>query len=421
MHLRARRGEILREWRRQVDADAELTTASTLSRAQFLDHIPALLDDFEVRLCARPGRQRDAADAEIEGDAAAHGMHRWQQGYHLREVTREWGHLQLCLVDELEHYAALHAGHEGDALPTARRALARLFSDGVSESAAQYFHLRQTEAAAHVADLEQALVRWQQLERQRAEGWREAAHDLRGNVGLVKNVSAVLGQDVPEPMRARSLQMLQRGVASLQSLLEDVLSLARLQAGHEQPQIGSFDAGELLGQLVAQAQPLAKQRGLHLAADGPSSLPVAGDRVKVQRIVQNLLLNALHYTERGTVSVQWGDSRDNDPKRWMIVVRDSGPGFDSGGGAPLADALKGATRESRAVETAADPELPRAAAAAAGAAAKPAAGPAHRSPGEGIGLSIVKQLCELLDASLELDSEPGRGSTFRVILPRDAG
>ncbi|HEY1065418.1 MAG TPA: ATP-binding protein, partial [Pirellulales bacterium] len=133
------------------------------------------------------------------------------------------------------------------------------------------------------------------------------------------------------------------------------------------------------------------------------------------------------YTERGGVTVSWGESRNNDPERWMLCVHDTGPGFGFAAEA-VSTALQEGTAEMREVEalcgegdggqcpddsTHGDPD--------------------HASPpgdhdldppgisaerGEGVGLSIVKRLCDLLDASLEIESTAAQGSTFRVIFPR---
>jgi hypothetical protein len=63
--------------------------------------------------------------------ASEHGLHRWHHGYNQKDVMREWSHLQLCLLDELENYSLRISGTEPDAMPTARRALAQLCSDGM--------------------------------------------------------------------------------------------------------------------------------------------------------------------------------------------------------------------------------------------------------------------------------------------------
>jgi hypothetical protein len=153
-HLAARRESILRAWRESVKADPEIGAADALPRRQFVDHIPAVLDALEGRLHALPRPESALARHARKEDSAVHGLVRWQQGYDLREVTREWGHLGLCLGHELEAYAHAHPELEPQVMPLGRRALAETWSDGVSESTAQYFELRQIEAEGQLRDLE---------------------------------------------------------------------------------------------------------------------------------------------------------------------------------------------------------------------------------------------------------------------------
>ncbi len=148
--------------------------------------------------------------------------------------------------------------------------------------------------------------------------------------------------------------------------------------------------------------------------DGPRPLPVEGDGEKIHRIAQNLVLNALKYTDRGSVKVSWGEEGS---AKWWFSVRDTGPGILAGPGAPILEGLKQATDSTR--------EANDQSVAAGGTSApileEPASGPSrptHQTPGEGIGLSMVKRLCDLLDASLEVASTSDVGTTFRVVLPR---
>jgi len=165
---------------------------------------------------------------------------------------------------------------------------------------------------------------------------------------------------------------------------------------------------------------VAEGTGLFMKTAGPDTLPVEGDAVKTERIAQNLLLNALKYTVRGGVTVSWGDSRQNDAHRWMLCVEDTGPGFHAGPGAPMAGALEEATEEARQVEETARtgvkgpaPNEPPSSDIAAVDGR-----PVHQGRGEGIGLSIVKRLCELLDATIEMDSTAGEGTSLRIVSPR---
>ena len=416
-HLSSRQGAILAAWRSFVDADPELTTSAALPRDLFNDHIPHVLETFARRLRAGLRRESFAAAAERVEEAEAHGLLRWQQGYRLREVTREWGHLQRCLMDELHSYAVAHRHVDVEVLHAAYRGIGALCSEGVSDSASQYFYLEQVEAAGQARDLSLTLGQLRELEHERAELWRQVAHDLRGNLSAVENATAGLSlQSVPEPVREKFFRLLQKSVSSVHTMLDDVMNLARLQAGQEQRQLGSFDAASLLRELCEGFQGTARERGLFLDAQGPDRLEVVGDAVKVRRIAQNLVLNAIKYTREGGVTVRWGDSRPGDVGRWMLAILDTGPGIHAGPGAPIAEALEVATQEAAQVKR---PESPVAAAQLDPVAeAKPDPRPVHQVRGEGVGLSIVKRLCDLLDASVEVESTSGEGTVFRVVLPR---
>src|SRR5687767_9689309 len=218
--LLERRDAILKAWRAASDGSAERTISTSLSRAQFNDHIPAVLDCLAQAIQAWPGEGE--VDGQIHEKVCSHGLQRWQQGYQLRELIREWGHLQICVAEELERYEAAHPSLERSVMPTARRAWAELCAHGVTESATQYWRLHQTESAGHVHDLEQALSALQTMERARAEVWRTAAHDLRGSVTVVKGASSLLQDSVSElsdPARVEVADMLGKSVASLHEML----------------------------------------------------------------------------------------------------------------------------------------------------------------------------------------------------------
>jgi signal transduction histidine kinase len=412
-HLAVRRRAILANWQRSVEDDPELSSSSSLSRAQFNDHIPQVLDAFERRLQAEDPVEKVVAFEDEKSSAAEHGLHRWQQGYHQRETIREWGHLHYWLLHELEDYGSAHPELLTTVMPVAQRALVRLCGEGVCESAASYERLQRAEAASRVRELSAALQQLQQLERQRAETWREAAHDLRGSVGVISNATSLLAaQTAGDPRRAGASQILQRSVQSLRELLTDMIDLARLEAGEERRNLGPFDAAALLGDYCASLRPLAAQRRLFLEAEGPRVLPVEGDAAKVQRIAQNLILNAFNVTQRGGVRVQWAERDAGGVAQWVLCIQDTGPGFQlQSVAAPFEEALRDATEKAHDSESIAAGQAPP-------LASQTDPGMGGDTGGEGIGLSIVKRLCELLDASLELETAAGAGTTFRVIFPR---
>jgi signal transduction histidine kinase len=237
----------------------------------------------------------------------------------------------------------------------------------------------------------------------------------------VKTTAALLSHpQVSGPVRAKVMSMLDGSVGSLQSMLKDLMDLSRLEAGQEKRNIATFDVAADLVQLCVSLQPMATERGLFLESEGPEALEVNGDAVKIRRVAQNLLLNALKYTLRGGVKVTWGEDESDPAQRWVLCVQDTGPGVADGRISSLTLALEEATDEAQLTEEkaeqAGDPSANVEPAPLLDSRSSRLPTPAPS--GEGIGLSIVKRLCELLDAGLELVTEPGKGTTFRVTFPR---
>jgi signal transduction histidine kinase len=391
-HMRDRRDALLIAWQGAIRRDPNLNDGDALPRAELLDHIPALLYAFE-QILRQVANEAVAAEAG-QTPAAAHGLQRWLQGYDLREVTRELGKLNGCVILELDKYAGVHPQVSSEALIRARQAWTALCCSAIEESVNQYFSLQQQEAEGQVKDLERALEEIRAVERQRGDLWREAAHDLRGNLSVVANVTIGLTRHGKEDSsRDDFVRILMRNVTSLHQLLDDVTSLARLQAGREVRKIEPMDATPILQSLCDSIRPLALQRGLYLKCEGPAGLAADGDAVKIRRIAQNLILNAVKYTYAGGIKVSWGESAPNDPKRWMLSIQDTGPGFHTASGQPLAAALA-VSPEDRGTEI------------------------LRGDAGEGIGLSIVKRLCEMLDATIEMQAVKDQGTTFRILFPK---
>lgn len=418
-HLADRREELLRQWREAVRRDPELATTAGLSRGALNDHIPRILDDFEHRLRADHALEAMHVDLQQREDAAEHGTHRWQQGYDIRETMREWGHLQTVIARELDSFAADHPPFDLPVMQAAREILEALCMEGICESASRYVRLQQAEAAGRVRDLEASLGALEALEHERATLLREATHDLRGSVSVIASTSALLAQPaVQQSQREHYHDLLQRRIRSMSALLTDLVELARLEAGQDPRKIEPFDAAQRLREFCEIMRPMAAEMNLFLKYEGPEQLPVEGDVLKLQRIVQNLLLNALKATAQGGVVVRWSADAGPAARQWTLSVSDSGPGFDTGSAGPLRRALKSATEAAHDTElkaAGASPEVPDAGNADSRRVSSEATSAVPS--GEGIGLSIVKRLCEVLGATVELETSPGEGTTFRILFP----
>jgi signal transduction histidine kinase len=402
-YLAARREALLNNWRTACEADPSLKAVSSLSREEFNNKVPFMLNRLQQQL----GGQKEKNQVGLL--AAEHGLHRWQKGYSLTELSAEMLHLSNLLLEELRLFWQAYPASDCTLIPLAYEHFFGFANQINTGSISQYAELQRTAAFSRVDALEKTLTELNQVGLQRTELLRHSSHDLRGSFGAIQGAATLLElvMDSQEE-RQQMLAMLLRNLTNCHSLITQLMDLSRLEAGQEALHIQSVDAGQLLTNLVAGYQPLAEEQGLLLRADGPASLPVECDPVHLQRIIQNLVLNALKHTANGFVSVSW--SREND-YRWIISVQDSGPGLPTATQAGSLPQLLAPAPESTAAFG-----LPNPKADAQEAATTQAAGSALAHKGEGIGLSIVKGLCELLRAQMEIESEPGQGTLFRIRL-----
>ncbi|RCR67550.1 ATP-binding protein [Larkinella punicea] len=398
-YLAARREAILNTWRTACQNDPACNTIASLSREEFNNKVPFILNVFDQRL------RQLALDADIKLLSEEHGLHRWQKGYTLQELLSEIHHLNQVLLDEFRQYWQHDPTPEIDRISQSYEYLSWFKTLSISGSVEQYTDLQRLDASNRVRLLQQALDDLNELTRQRGDLLRTASHDLRGSFGIIEGAASYLNLvEADEPERKQMLEMLNRNLTTVREMVIQLMDLARLEAGQESLSIQSFNAGQLLHQLIESYQPLAEEADLMLKADGPAELMVESDPFQLQRIVQNLVLNALKHTRSGWVSVSW--VRESD-YRWLIGIQDSGPGLPNQDAGSYSQALAPIPESSAAFGV----PIPEADARAIAVTQAPKA-----AKGEGIGLSIVKRLCELLRASLEIETKAGEGTLFRIRL-----
>ncbi|MFD2572095.1 CheR family methyltransferase [Spirosoma soli] len=235
--------------------------------------------------------------------------------------------------------------------------------------------------------------------RERGEFLRATTHDLRGNFGVIQGAATLLDMMDTDEDRAQMLMMLQRNLRQATDLLTQLLDYSRLEAGQERVELVSFDAANTLCELAESMRPLANERNLELFIDGPKELWVEGDAIKIKRIAQNLILNALKYTPSGKITVTWGLAEEQ-PDHWYFSVEDTGPGLSPG----VIQSLTSDANDPTGEITNSDTQLGES---------------TYRAiSGEGIGLVIVKNLCKLLRATIDIKSETNTGTLFQIYLLR---
>lgn len=209
-----------------------------------------------------------------------------------------------------------------------------------------------------------------------------ASHDLLQPLSAVKLFLASVADDpIPEASRL-TVEKAQNALESVGEILAALLDISRLESGHAAVEVRAVSLDPILAQLRDEFAPLAAQTGLDLRIL-PARAEVASDPTYLRRILQNLIGNALRYTERGRVLV--GARRLTGGLR--IEVHDTGPG--------IPDEEQGNIFK----------EFHRLNA------------PVSAAEGLGLGLAIVERACALLGHELTLRSRTGQGTCFAVRLP----
>lgn len=402
-HLYGRRESLLNVWRTVSLEDLKLASRSSFSREEFNDQMPVLLNVLSQRLL---GQKPETDPVERAGQ---HGLHRWQRGYSLPELLTELDYFYKTLLDDFQLYVELHPDLHPDLISRMYREVYQIAADCYKGSVIYYDRLRETNAAEQAAVLQQALDRVNELMEQRGHHLRMTAHDLRGTFGVLMGATTLLEMPGTEKERTELFTMLNRNLLSIRDTLLQLTDFARLEANQDQVEVKSFDVAALLRELVASTLPIAHAKKLELKGDGPDKLVIKSDRLKIQRVVQNLLMNALSYTTSGWVYVSWALENES---RWIISVQDSGPGLTAGPAALLADQLKPLAELTSSHQAEGPKDYPSQDVPTTRSNKDKPAPPEQK--GEGLGLFIVKKFCELLKGSMDIETAPGKGTLIRL-------
>lgn len=234
------------------------------------------------------------------------------------------------------------------------------------------------------ADLKdyQVLQLQAQVSEMKEQVFRSVAHDLRAPLlGLQGYLYILQSGKVSEEEKKNYLEMMSQAARNLSSLLEDVLDVSRVQAGMMTPKKESVEVAALFKNVTDTLEPTAREKGLELTAETEvDRLPA--DPKLLQRVIMNLVSNAVKFTDKGFVRLR----AVQDEKAYYLSVQDSGIGIS-------AQDIKGLFQKYHQIRS--------------------------DRPGYGLGLFISRQIVQAHGGSLDVTSEPGKGSTFTVCLPKE--
>jgi signal transduction histidine kinase len=216
-----------------------------------------------------------------------------------------------------------------------------------------------------------------------------ASHDIGAPVYAITLMAEVIRQAAGNPSSATLIpdlaERLKANAFSLSRLISDLLDVARIDSGRIEVRESTFALSGLLGEECSKLLPLAQAKNLRLEVETPDRpINLRTDRVKLARVISNLLANAIKFTQNGGVTV----SASVMPDYVLIRVRDTGVGI-------AAEHLEHIFDEFSQLQNAQD----------------------DRDRGWGLGLPICRRLIEALGGTITVESEPGQGSIFVASLP----
>jgi len=320
-----------------------------------------------------------------------------QIGHELPSRTAPVTHAKLA-----EIAAALQKGKSSDPLEVLRQQNRELMQsldeirrkDEESKQLDQELSDTNRGVVALYAELDERAEQLRQASELKSKFLSNMSHEFRTPLNSVLALSRLLLDRIDgdlTPEQERQVGYIRRSAESLLELVNDLLDLAKVEAGKVDIRPSAFTVAELFGGLRGALRPLLTSHAVELIFDIPDKVPnLFTDEAKVTQILRNLISNALKFTERGEVRVT--ALYDAERRRVNLSVRDTGIGIAPKDHARIFE-------EFSQVETKIQ----------------------KRVKGTGLGLPLSRSLAELLGGELTLESVLGQGSVFTLSIPPERG
>ncbi|AFZ19416.1 ATP-binding response regulator [Allocoleopsis franciscana] len=240
--------------------------------------------------------------------------------------------------------------------------------------------------------LKHAIDEREQIARQREEFVSWMAHDLRTPIVAAERMLMLFQQGALgelSPGMEEAIVTMARSNRNLLAMVNTLLEVYRYEAGRKTLCFSPVEIKTVIEEVIQELSPLAEQKQLSLKPNFGEKVntKVVGDRLELHRVFTNLIGNAIKFTDTGSIEVRLSNSPDpNDPKTsWLLIeVEDTGPGI-------ALDDQKMVFERFRQGS--------------------------HKRSGSGLGLHLSRRIVETHQGTLDLQSELGKGSVFRVCLP----
>ena len=242
---------------------------------------------------------------------------------------------------------------------------------------------------ARTAELERARAHAENASRAKSDFLAHMSHEIRTPLNGVLGMLYLMLETPLSSIQREYADTIQKSAESLLGVLNEILDLSKIEAGRMTLETSDFDLRELVEDVGALVAPGAHAKGVEVALRVPPGFPrLRGDAKRLREVLTNLTSNAVKFTERGEVAIEVELLRPSDVRAaFQVTVRDTGIGIPRERQAAVFEGFTQAEGDTF-----------------------------RRFGGTGLGLAISKQLLTLMGGTLELQSEPGRGTTFRITL-----
>jgi signal transduction histidine kinase len=217
------------------------------------------------------------------------------------------------------------------------------------------------------------------------------SHELRTPLNAIIGVSEMLREDAEAAKQ--DLEPLDRVLGAgrhLLALINDILDLSKIEAGRMELQLETFPLAPLIADVVKTIEPLAAKNANQVSAKCSGAIgPLHADQMRLRQALLNLMSNANKFTERGTITIDARQGRENNRDFVTLAVSDTGIGMTPEQVGKLFQEFSQAD-----------------------------ASTTRKYGGTGLGLAISKRFCQMMGGDITVESEPGHGSTFTIRVPR---
>lgn len=381
--------ELVRVWVERVERDGKIDSDARLTYQAIRDRIPSLLEALVVRLADTD----DSAQLRVLRDhSCEHGSLRADQGFNPIEIAREYRLLREVLQNTLaSDLAVLSAVEVFETMQT----IDRTIDDAIAYCFESYTYAKLERIESLRIQLLLTNRELTRLVQDNHNCLSYLTHEIKNPLNSIIGYSSILlrqqqrqGSELPQGS-TKNLQYLERVLKQgrqLLRLVNDTTEIARSHSGELHREPSKIDLCNTLDNLAELFRPMAQSKRLSLQMSCIlDDTTLVTDELRLDQILANLLSNAIRYTKEGGITVSVTAETSD---RLTIQVSDTGVGipqdeldclFDPYYRASSSDAEDGGT---------------------------------------GLGLAVVRQLVDLLEGEVRVNSELGRGSTFTLMLPR---